>query len=148
MTISEINKTNPNMKAAALEMIIVWVFTFICSVYAFFYILDYAAVLKIKNNIDSISSFAVNYIAIEGEDDISDSLNEIAHNSIDTIDGNAADLCETTADGNYQVIFTTILDKNDTNFKFFKETISSTKIVFNQNGSDSIECDLELELKE
>lgn len=52
-----------NMKAAVIEQMFMWMVIFIGFVWMFFFVLDYATAIRIKDNMDDISKFAARFVS-------------------------------------------------------------------------------------
>ena len=142
-----------NMKSAYIEQAIMWMVIFIGFVWMFFFVIDYAIAVKLKENIDSMSKFAARYVANMSDQttagtnaQLITSLNDISNNKItDVTAGNLSCTIATAApqNTNSQSIFTVrgtylkgFLSNQGTN------NFTSTSIVYNQTNVAQITCTL------
>jgi len=141
-------KKNSNMKDAIVENILLWMIMFIGFVSLFFMILDYSKILRVKDNMSSLSDYGSRMIALDkNESDIISGLNNLKSNTV--VDIVAADLvCNTDAGtDNYQAIFNT--QTTYTNSVFTTggaNNIVSSSVVFNEVNSSQIECTLTISI--
>lgn len=135
------------MKKAAIENIFVWIVLFVGFATFFFFIIDYATILRVKDNMQALSDYGANYVAINGVgDNISTSLNDIKANSINSISADTNSICNevTNSPLDYQVVFTTQTTNNS--YKFYGKKLSATTAVFNQQSGNTITCTLNITL--
>ncbi|MEA1915534.1 MAG: hypothetical protein U9N30_09505 [Campylobacterota bacterium] len=147
-------KNKANMKPAYIENILIWMVMFVGFVSLFFFVIDYAKIVRTIDNMDALCDYSANRISSEGKDtDLSVALNSMKVSGINTISADGAVICSDVVDGAYQVRFT-ITTTNITN-TFFKNNLSSKRVVFNNqyisdasatNDSDSIDCNLTVTL--
>jgi len=52
-----------NTKSAYIEQILMWMVIFIGFVWMFFFVIDYATAVRLRENIDAISKYAARYVA-------------------------------------------------------------------------------------
>ena len=141
---------NQNTKPAYIEQVLMWMVIFIGFVWMFFFVIEYATAIRIKDNIDALSEYSARKVAatINQADVDSDatfiaSLNNIRINKITAL--TTADLVCVIDTGllNSQVIFTTqgtyldgfLSNQGANNFK-------SKKVVFNESNVEQITCTL------
>lgn len=140
-------KVNHNMKKAGVENIFIFMILFSSFVGIFFFVINYATIIRAKDNIDALADYASNYVATRGVgDDISDTMNSIAPSGMDPINADTSALCNSIADNTHQVIFT-VTSTNDS-YSFYDGEISSRRVVFNQINSNTVTCNLEVTLQE
>ena len=53
-------------KPAYIENIILWMVMFIGFATMFFFVIDYATIIRTKDNIDALSDYGANVIAVQG----------------------------------------------------------------------------------
>ena len=138
----KINKNN--IKPAYIENILLWIVMFIGFITFFFLTLDYASIIRVKDNMDALSDYGAENIAINGiGNNISTNLNNITIGIINNI--TSTDLiCTPTTDNTFQVIFITQTTNNS--YKFYSNQLSSRRVVFNQVNSDTVTCILNITL--
>lgn len=135
-----------NAKPAYIENILLWMVMFIGFVTLFFFVIDYATIIRVKDNMDALSDYGANRISKQGSTtNIISELNDIKIKAISTI--NAGNLvCNSVAQTppTYQVIFTTETTNNS--IKFYKGKIISKRVVFNEVNSQTVSCKLTVTL--
>lgn len=142
-----ITKKN-KMKNAYVENILLWIVMFIGFVTFFFFVLNYAKVVRVKDNMDSFSDYGARIISISGTDSTAISnlvtrLNAMSINGMATI--TTADLSCTSVDDmppRYQVIFTTQTSNTTNIAAFYSNQLVSRRAVFNESGSSTVSCTL------
>ncbi|MEA3553646.1 MAG: hypothetical protein U9R39_04470 [Campylobacterota bacterium] len=139
----EQNKINRMVKAY-IDQILMWLIIFIGFVTFLFLVIDYSSVMRIKGNLDLMSEYGARMVALdESTTDIADKLNNMKSPYFASID--AIDItCATTTSGTYQVIFNIYTSYDDTKVLDPVTNMQSRRVVFNDRGSDEIECDLTL----
>lgn len=142
----EIKQKN-NMKPAILDHIILWMILFVSFVILLFIVIDYSAVVRVKNNTDILAHYGARMAALGADEtDIATKLNNIKIPYFDTIV--AADVnCTTSipaADEEYQIVFTVTSNYNDAKLLTITDDITSRVATFNERSSDYITCDLDL----
>lgn len=134
------------MKSAVIENIILWMVMFIGFATLFFFVIDYAKIIRIKDNMNALSDYSSRVVALNGTGNLTalaTNLNTIKVTAVNTI--SAGDFnCNTVNNNTYQVIFTTIT--SNSSYEFFTDKLSSTKAVFNQVNSNTINCTLTITL--
>lgn len=137
---------NKNLKPAYVENIIVWLVIFVGFVTMFFFTINFASILRVKDNMDAISDYGANMVSVNGVDvDMIEQLNDIALPLVSQID--AADLvCNSVVDNAYQVLF--ITETTNTEYKFYEEKFTTQRIVFNQVNANSVTCTLTITLED
>lgn len=141
------NKTlHKNMKPAAIDLIFVWIVLFAMFVSIFFFIINYASIIRTKDTIDALADYGANYIGTNGVgDDISTTMNSIATRNFANIDADTSAICNApVADNTFQVTF--IVTSTNNSFYFYNGQLSSKKVVFNQQDSNGITCNLSVTL--
>jgi len=141
-------ENNTNMIEAVVENILLWMIMFIGFVSLFFMVLDYSKVLRIKDNMSSLSDYGARMIALnKNESDIITGLNNLKANTVANITSSNL-LCNTnTSADNYQAIFNT--QTTYTNSVFTTEganNITSRSVVFNEVNSSQEECTLTISI--
>ncbi len=136
------------MKKAAIENIFIWMVLFVGFMTLFFFVIDYATVLRVKDNMNAISDYGANYVGVNGTgDDLTTQINAMKSNSIVQLtagQANTGTICITNANNQYKVIF--ITQSTNNSFKFFGNKLITSRAVFNQSGSDTITCTLDITL--
>ena len=133
------------MKKAYIENILLWMVMFIGFVTLFFFVIDYATIVRVKDNMDAISDYGARVVSNSGIGvDLSTNINSMKVNAINTVSANTNTICSTDANGAYQVIFITKTTNNE--FKFFGNNLGSKRVVYNENSSDTITCTLNITL--
>lgn len=136
----------PFMKKAAVELIIVWIALFSVFTTSLFFIINYGAIIRSKNNLDALSEFGANMVASRGpEHDIIDELNSVKARNVNTISSSNL-TCERDHNEEFQIVFLT--RTTNTKYKFFDGLISSRRVVYNQLNSDTVSCILTVTLSE
>lgn len=137
---------NKKLKPAYVENIIIWLVIFVGFVTMFFFTINYASILRVKDNMDAISDYGANMIAVNGVDvEMIDQINDIALPLVSNID--SGDLtCNSVVDNAYQVIFNT--QTSNTEYKFYEKQLLTQRIVFNQVNSNSVTCTLTITLED
>ncbi len=134
------------MKKAAIENIFIWLVLFVGFATLFFFIIDYATILRIKDNMNAISDYGANYVATNGMgDDISTQINDMKLITIQNVNANTGAICNIDAAraNQYKVIFIT---QADSSYKFYNNQLRTSRAVFNQTSSDTIVCRLVITL--
>jgi hypothetical protein len=137
------NKIKTKDKPAYIENILLWMVMFIGFATLFFFVINYASIIRVKDHLDALSDYGANTISMQGSrTDISAQLNSMAGRGLDTI--NTGDLvCNQIAEEirTFQVIFNTVT--TNSSYKFFDHQLSSRRVVFNQDGSgNTVTCTL------
>ncbi|WP_320035938.1 hypothetical protein [Halarcobacter sp.] len=141
-----------DMKKAYIENILLWIVMFIGFVTLFFFVLNYAKIARVKDNMDAISDYGARLISTNGIGAITINTfvtraNNIAVNGIAQISsGNVVcNIDNTIVPPNYQVIFTTQLDSG---VSFYNKQIVSRRAVFNESGPGTVTCTLTITYSE
>ncbi len=136
------------MKKAAIENIFIWMVLFVGFATLFFFVIDYATVLRVRDNMNAISDYGANYVGVNGiGDDLTTQINAMRSNSIVQLNPSQADtsvICIPNANNQYKVIFITQTTNNS--FKFYENKLITSRAVFNQSSSDTITCTLNITL--
>lgn len=133
------------MKKAYIENVLLWMVMFIGFVTLFFFVIDYATIVRVKDNMDAISDYGSRMVALNGVGaDLSTNINGMKVNAINNVSADTNSICVTTANGAYQVIF--ITQTTNTEFKFFGNQLGSRRVVFNETSTDTITCTLNITL--
>jgi Flp pilus assembly protein TadG len=136
-------KTNKKIYKGAIDQIMLWMLLLSIFVTFLFFIIDYATVIRIKDNCDAIADYSVRMVALgKDEANISSGINQLKLDYFGTV--SAADISCTQDEGteNYQVIFNVYATYNG-NF-FENNNIHSKRVVFNEINPYQITCDLTL----
>ncbi|WP_321469038.1 hypothetical protein [Halarcobacter sp.] len=135
-----------DLKKAYIENILLWMVMFIGFVTFFFFVINYAKVARVKDNMDAISDYGARLISTNGTGaiTISSFITRVNNMSVKGIDPVAtADLIcnedNTIVPPEYQVIFSTQLAGG---VSFYDKQIVSRRVVFNENGSETVTCTL------
>ena len=150
-----IKEKQNNFKPAYIENILMWMVIFIGFIWMFFFVIDYATAIRIKDNIDALSEYgartaseSIDQTTIGSNNTFITNLNNIRISKIASL--TIANLVCTIAtvppqDTNYQVRFTTrgtyldgFLSNQGTN------NFTSTKTVFNENSPAQLTCTLDI----
>lgn len=138
-------KKNESLKKGYIENILLWMVMFIGFVTLFFFVIDYATIVRVKDNMDAISDYGSRNVAINGiGNDLSTYINDMKVNSINTVSADTTTICSSNANNAYQVIFITQTTNNS--FKFFDSKLVSKRVVFNDDSSDTVTCTLNITL--
>lgn len=143
------------MKPAYIENILMWMTIFIGFIWMFFFVIDYATAIRIKDNIDALSEYGarlasetIDQTTIDTDATFITNLNNIRIKKISNL--NTSNLVCTIAtttpqSTNYQVIFVTkgtyldgFLSNQGT------DNFTSTKVVFNENSPAQLTCTLSI----
>lgn len=135
-----------NMKPAAIDLIFVWIVLFAMFVSIFFFIINYASIIRTKDTIDALADYGANYIGTNGVgDDLSATMNSIATKSFANINADTSVICSAPVSNNtFQVTF--IVTSTNNSFYFYNGQLSSRRVVFNQQDSTGITCNLSVTL--
>lgn len=138
--------TNVFMKKAAIENVLVWLLTFIGFGSLLFFVINYASIIRIKDNMDAMCDYAAHIIANEGTGaDIVTRLNEIRANDVQAIaSGDISCTSVLDTPPTYQVIFTAVTTNNS--YKFYGQALQSTRVVFNEVNNETVTCTLTITL--
>jgi|GEM_PF-3932886 len=142
----KVDTKQKNMKSAAIENIFVWMMIFVGFTSLFFFVINYATILRIQDNMNAISDYGANYIANNGTGtDISANINDISVSGIDNVTS-ANLVCNesTNVPPDYQVSFTT--ESSNNSYKFYGSKLSATRVVYNQLSGNTIDCTLTVNL--
>ena len=143
----ELNKI-VKMKNAAIESVLVWMLTFIGFGTLFYFVINYAMIIRVQDNMNALCDYGANMIAEEGVGaDIVTKLNEISTGNIATI-GAGDIVCNSVTESplTYQVVFTTVTTNQD--YKFYTEALQTSRAVFNQVSGDTVTCTLTITLED
>lgn len=137
-------KNKKNMKEAYVENVIIWLVIFVGFATMFFFTLNYASILRVKDNMDSISDYGANMIALNGVGaDIVENINDIGLPVINDISADDID-CVSEVDNSHQIVF--ITETSNDSYKFFDGQLSTKRVIFNQVNSNKITCTLTVTL--
>lgn len=140
-----IKEKEQSFKKAYIENILLWMVMFIGFVTLFFFVVDYATIVRVKDNMDAISDYGSRNVAISGiGTDLSSNINGMKVNAINNVSADTNTICTVNANGAYQVIFITQTTNNS--YKFFGNNLVSKRVVFNENNSNTITCTLNITL--
>ena len=140
------NSKNKKMRPAYIENILLWMVMFIGFVTLLFFVIDYATIIRVKDNMDALSDYGASRIAIQGTGtDMITELNDIRIGTIGNIKSSNL-VCNSTADTppTFQVIF--ITETTDNSIKFYTGKITSKRVVFNEVNSETVSCKLTVTL--
>lgn len=134
-----------NMKKAYIENVLLWMVMFIGFVTLFFFVIDYATIVRIKDNMDAISDYGARNVAINGiGQDLSTNINNMKVQGINNVSADTSSICTSNANNAYQVIFITQTTNNS--YKFYGDTLTSRRVVFNEQNSNTVTCTLNITL--
>lgn len=139
-----------NTKPAYIEQVLMWMVIFIGFVWMFFFVIEYATAIRIKDNIDALSEYSARKVSgtvtqtgIDTDTTFIASLNNIRMNKITLLTTTNLTCVIDNATLNSQVIFITqgtfldgFLSNQGTN------NFISRKVVFNESNSEQITCTL------
>lgn len=138
----KVNTVNDNMKSAYIENIILWMVMFVGFATLFFFVLDYAKIIRVKDKMDALSDYTASRISKEGTSiNIITELNGIRGNKINSI--SAGDLvCNsvTNVPVDFKVII--ITETTNTSLAFYTNKLTNRKVVYNEVNSDTVTCTL------
>ncbi|WP_072679774.1 hypothetical protein [Arcobacter sp. LA11] len=151
-----IKQKTQNMKPAYIEQILMWMVLFIGFVWLFFFVINYATAIRIKDNMDALSEYAVRVVSgtltqstMPTAQLVTD-LNSIRIPAIDTIAiGDIVCNIATAApqNTNYQAIF---IVQGTYNKNFLSgqgaNNFISRKVVYNENSAAQITCTLSIDI--
>lgn len=138
---------NKKMKPAYIENVIIWMVMLIGFATFFFFVIDYATIVRVKDNMDALSDYGARTVAVSGTDSTTlDNL--VTRFNAMTVSGMAniasGDLvCNSVTDTppRYQVIFNTQTAAGNT-VEFYNQQMVSTRAVFNEVDSQTVTCTL------
>lgn len=131
------------MKNAYIENILMWIVIFTGFVWTLFFVVDYASVIRIQDNMNAMADYGARIIGLNGESgndsNFIQNLNTMRVNAINPINsGNV--ICSSVSDGAFQVIFN--VRTTNTDYKFYTGSLSSRRVVFNETNTNTITCNL------
>ena len=149
------DKKQNNMKPAVIEQMIMWMVIFIGFVWMFFFVIDYAKVIRIQDNMDDLSKFGARYVSrindqttIGNDNNLITSLNDISGNMIaplSTANINCNIANSAPEDTNSQSIF---IVQGTYNKSFLKDqganNLQSRTVVYNNANVEQIICTLSI----
>jgi len=140
------------MKNAYIENVMMWIVIFTSFVWMFFFVIDYASIVRVNDNMNAMADYSANRIAREGSSIRSDAnflqnLNDMSVKTVANIEEDDI-VCSTDENGAFQVIFEVETTNND--YKFYDAgKLISKRVVFNDTGtSDTISCKLTITLSQ
>ena len=130
------------MKTAIVDQILLWVVLLVGFVTLLFITVDYSAVMRLKNNNDTLAQQGARLIALcKTNDEVADSLNNIKN--VFYADVSGGDItCEEVTATSYQVIFNVISTYDDAKILTISDSIYAKVAVFNESNSNEITCTL------
>lgn len=151
-----IKEDKKTMKSAYIEQILMWLVIFTGFVWIFFFIINYATAIRIKDNMDALSKFAARSVSntinqgLVPTNDLITNLNSIRISAIDPIvlgDIACVIATATPASINYQTIFI-VQGTYDKHFLAGSGTNNfvSTKVVYNETNPEQIRCTLSISI--
>lgn len=134
------------MKAAYIENIILWMVMFVGFATMFFFVIDYATIVRVKDNMDALSDYGVNRIAQQGiAADLVTDLNNMKVSKINTITaGNIVCNSILNVPADFQVIF--ITETSNNSVEFLNSKLTSKRVVFNEVNTETVTCTLTVTL--
>lgn len=138
---------NVRFYKAAIDQVLVWIILFVVFVAIFVFVIEYAKVLRIKDNVDALTDYGARMLAVDNEDVTMDmiaaGMNNLKVNEIADIDGIQIS-CSTPEAGvtpeNYQLTFII----KATYVSRFTNNLSQKKVVFNEASKYQRDCELTL----
>ncbi|NQY94730.1 MAG: hypothetical protein HRT43_11230 [Campylobacteraceae bacterium] len=138
----ESKKLKSNMKTAIVDQILLWVVLLVGFVTLLFITVDYSAVMRLKNNNDTLAQQGARLIALgKTNDEVAESLNNIKNVFYADISGGDI-TCEEVTATSYQVIFNVISTYDDAKILTISDSIYAKVAVFNESNSNEITCTL------
>jgi len=135
-----------SMRKAVIDKILLFLVLFLAFASIFFMVIDYYVVLKVKENTDTLTNYAIRMLALgKNENDIITKLNSF--NYFSTINSNDL-VCVETEDNNYTVSLTSITFINNNRLYSSSDKIYSKSAFFNEVNSSDIKCTLSLNPKQ
>lgn len=138
------------MRKAVVEQIFVWIVLFAAFAGIFFMILDYAMVVKARENCATISNAAAREIAVSDPNDAQGDYEDVVIAKVNAVKGDyiatasTADLsCTYPGTTNSQIVFTSQLTL--VNRFLADSTVSQSVGVYNEVDSADINCTLTLQ---
>lgn len=148
---------NENMKKAYIENILIWVTIFCTFVLLFFFVIKFATIIRIKDNLDAMSDYIANKAAVTagiGDTTINGAditkivavLNNMKVSAIAQItDANLSCADAGTNTHSYQ-INSTVTTGTAVTIGFYTNTFTSNRVVYNEMTDDDIDCTLTISL--
>ena len=134
-----------NMKKAYIENILLWMVMFIGFATLFFFIINYASIVRVKDNMDAISDYGARNVAINGiGSDLSANINNMRVSAVNNVAADTSTICASVSNNAHQVIF--ITQTTNLDYKFFGNQLFSKRVVFNDVNSDTVTCTLNITL--
>lgn len=135
-----------NMKPAYIENILLWMVMFIGFATMFFFVINYATIVRVKDNMDAMSDYAASRVSLQGIGaDLVTDLNNMKVGRINNITaGNI--VCNSVVNNppDFQVIFITQTSNNS--IEFYQKSLTSRRVVFNEFNSQTVTCTLTVTL--
>lgn len=150
-----IKKEKVTMKPAYIEQIIMWMVIFISFVWVFFFVIQYAKAIRIKDNMDDLSKYAARYIS--NLNDQTNVPNDV--NLFTNLNNMKAPIIENIASNNLICVIATVAPQNINSQSIFivqgtyKEgflenqednNFISRVVVFNNRNQAQITCTLNI----
>ena len=137
-------KKNINTKPAYIENILLWMMMFIGFVSLFFMILDYASVLRVKDNMKGLSDYGARMVSLDKDTTtIIDGLNQLKIKAIGTVTSGDLVCVSDATETNYQIIFSTQTTYSNSVFTASgTNNLVTTSAVFNELSSEETTCTL------
>lgn len=139
------------MVSAYIEQVLMWLVIFVGFVTFLFFVIDYSNVMRIKGNMDLMTEYAANMVALgKTDDEIVERINDMKSGYFaDAVVGSG--LCTTDSTPSsaeeYQIIFTITGSYLDTKVLNPVNSIVTRRVVFNDISSDKIDCSLTINPK-
>ncbi len=134
-------KNNKLNKPAFVEHIILWIIMFTSFISLFFFILEYANILKMQHQLSLMSDVGAKMTSKNiNNERIIESLNRLKTKNIANITTNNLNCNTNTNSANYQVTFDVLINYRNS---FFNNILKRT-VVFNETNSSQIDCTLTL----
>lgn len=146
-------KKNEKMKKAYIEQMLMWMVIFIGFVWMFFFVINYAKAIRLKDSMDDMSKYAARFVSnltdqttVSSNQNLIDSLNNISIPMVADINlGDINCIIATTApdNTNSQSIF---IIQGTYNKSFLSgqgtNNVKSKTVVYNNNAEAQITCTL------
>ena len=137
------------MKPAYIENILIWMVMFIGFVSLFFFVINYASIVKVKDNMNAMADYAANIKATDEtitDVELITNLNNMKANAVTTlVVGDIVCNSVTDTPATYQVSVS-VQTAAGTEYKFYTDQIVAKRVVFNEINSDTVTCTLSITL--
>lgn len=139
----ELKQTKSSMKPAVIEQIMVWLLIFVGFATLLFLTMEYAAIVRLKSNNDTLAQQGARLIALgKSNADIAAALNTMKVSYYATIDADDI-VCTEVVDTSYQIILNVTSTYTDAKVLTISD-ITAKAATFNETNSNEITCDIVL----